>query len=129
MVPLRYPLEAQGSKTLQRAIHLTEEHADAQLYFLHVNLVHQNEHVRKNEFREAIEREIGSQESATYDIQNAFLLEEAILQEAVNQDADYVVIGKDTRSWWRRILTRRLGMDIGLEVFLQKHLGTKLIVI
>lgn len=60
---------------------------------------------------------------------NAFLLEEAILYEAVQQDADYVVIGKKTKARWRQLLTDRLGIDIDLEAFLQHHLNATLLVV
>lgn len=129
MVPLRYPLETEGTTTLQRALELADEQDDAHLYFLHVNLAHTNERVERSDFIEEVEAVAGPVESASYHVRKAFLLEEAILQEAVQQNADYVVIGTDTRSWWWRILAHRLGIDIDLEAFLQKHLGTKLIVV
>lgn len=129
MVPLRYPLHERGIGTLRRALELAGEHENAHLYVLHVNLIHEDEHVERRDLARAIEREFGSLDNATYHVRSAFLLEEAILYEAVQQDADYVVIGRDTRARWRQILTDRLDLDTDLETFLQRHLGAKLIVV
>ena len=129
MVPLRYPLHERGVGTLQRALDLAAEHENAHLYILHVNLLHKNEHVDREALVRAVERAVGSLDNATYHVRNAFLLEEAILYEAVQQDADYVIIGKDTRARWRQILTHRLDMDIDLETFLRHHLNATLVVV
>lgn len=129
LVPLRYPLEEPGVRTLRQALELAAEHENAQLYILHVNLIHKNEHVERDALVRAVEREFGSLEHASYHVRNAFLLEEAILYEAVQQEADYVVIGADTRARWRQILAHRLDMDIDLEAFLQRHLTATLVVV
>ena len=129
MVPLRYPLRERGVGTLQRALKLATEHENAHLYVLHVNLIHNNEHVERKDLVRAVEQKFGSLDNATYHVRRAFLLEEAILYEAVQQDADYVIIGKDTRARWRQVLADRLDVDIDLEAFLQRHLGAKLVVV
>lgn len=129
LVPLRYPLQERSVDTLRRALELADEHENAHLYILHVNLIHENEHVEREALVRAVEREFGSLDDATYHVRDAFLLEEAILYEAVQQDADYVVIGKDTRARWRQILTHRLDLDIDLEAFLQHHLNATLVVV
>lgn len=129
LVPLRYPLQERSVGTLRRALELADEHENAHLYILHVNLIHENEHVEREALVRAVEREFGSLDDATYHVRDAFLLEEAILYEAVQQDADYVVIGKDTRARWRQILTHRLDLDIDLEAFLQHHLNATLVVV
>lgn len=129
LVPIRYPLEAQSVRTLKRAIELAADHADAHLYILHVNLLYQDEHVERGDLVREVEREFGTLANATYHVRNAFLLEEAILYEAVQQDAAYVVIGTDTKARWRQILTDRLDLDVDLETFLQHHLNAKLVIV
>ena len=129
LIPIRYPFEERSVRTLKRAIELANDHETTHLYILHVNLLHQDEHVKRGDLVRAVEREFGSLANASYHVRNAFLLEEAILYEAVQQDADYVVIGKDTKARWRQILTDRLDIDVDLEAFLQHHLNAKLVVV
>lgn len=129
LVPIRYPLRESSVRTLKRAIELGDEYESAHLYILYVNLLHKGEHVEREELVRAVGREFGSLPNASYHVRNAFLLEEAILYEAIQQDVDYVVIGKDTRARWRQILSDRLDIDTDLEVFLQRHLNTKLVVV
>lgn len=129
LVAIRYPLKEQGVRTLKRAIDLAADQRRADLSILHINVIHRNEHVTQRDLKRAVEQEFGPLTNATYYVRDSFLLEEAILQEATQQKAEYVVIGKDTRAWWRRILTHRLNMDIDLEAFLQRHLNTNLIVV
>jgi hypothetical protein len=94
-----------------------------------VNLLHKGEHAEREDLVRAVEQEFGSVTSASYHVRDAFLLEETILYEAIQQDVDYVVIGKDTTARWRQILSDRLDIDTDLEVFLQRHLNTKLVVV
>jgi len=129
LVAVSYPLKEQSVRTLQRAIELADDQGDAALAILHVNIIYKNEHVTQEDLARAVEREVGPVANATYDVRDAFLLEEAVLYEAVQQKADSVVIGKDTRAWWRRILSHRLGIDVDLEVFLQNHLNATLVVV
>lgn len=81
------------------------------------------------ELARAVESAIGPHENASYHVRNAFLLEEAILYEAAQQDADYVIVGRDTKARWRRVLADRLDLDIDLDRFLREHLGAKLVVV
>lgn len=128
LVPVRYPLEEQGVKTIQKAIQLAEDQGAAELSILHINVIHQNENIMTDDLIRAVERKFGHLTNATYDVSNAFLVEEAILYEAIQQKAEYVVIGKDRRARWRRILSHVLGTGVDLEEFLQEHLNANLVV-
>lgn len=129
LVAIRYPLEAESVKTLQRAIELADEQDPAELSILHINALHRKEDVTKQALIHAVEEELGPLENATYNVINAFLIEEAILQEAIQQEAAYVVIGADTRGRWRQILTHRLNIDVDIESFLEHHLNAQLVVV
>lgn len=128
LVPIRYPLKAANTRTLQRAIELAGEIGPAHLYVLHVNLIHRGEHVSRADLARAVQAEVGSLENASYHVRDAFLLEEAILYEVVQQNVDYVVVGKSLRSKWRRLLTAHLDTTVDLERFLRTHLEAELIV-
>lgn len=129
LVPVRYPLQNPSVRTLRKAVEIAEETGDATLYILHINLLQGNESVTKNELLDAVEREFGALPNATYEVDDSFFLEEAILDEIVQQKAEYVVIGQDRRARWRRILSRLLRRDIDLESFLQKYSNGTLVVV
>lgn len=129
LVPISYPLNSSSLRTLQRATELARSVNGPHLYILHVNLLHKDENVRRDALRREVEEEVGPLDNTSYHIRDAFLLEEAILYEAVQQNADYVIIGKDTRARWRQVLTTRLDMDVDLQAFLQRHLNAELIVV
>lgn len=129
LVAIRYPLKEQSIRTLQRAIELAEDQGNANLSILHINALHHNEHVTKQALANAVEREFGSLANATYHVRDAFLLEEAILYESIQQKAKYVVIEEDTRGKWRQILTHRLQIDVDVEAFLREQLNAHLIVV
>lgn len=129
LVPVRYPLKEQNVRTIKKALEIAEQQGDAELLILHINVIHEKERVTREDLVRAVEREFGRLANAVYDVNNAFLLEEAILNEAVQQKVEYVVIGKDRRARWRRILSYLLGRDVHLERFLQEHLTANLVVV
>lgn len=129
LVPVRYPLKEPNMKTIKKAIEIAEKQDEADLSIFHINVIHEHETVTRDDLVRAVERKFGPLANATYEVSNAFLVEEAILYEAVQQNADYVVIGKDRRARWRRMLSYLLGIDVNLEKFLRKHLNATLVVV
>lgn len=127
LVPIRFPLEEPGVRTLRRAVDLAADHEDAHQYVVHVNLLHRDERVDRDDLETAVTRAFGPLPNASYHVRNGFLHEEAILYEAVQLDADYVVIGRDTRARWRQLLSDRLDIDGDLEGFLREHPGARLV--
>lgn len=129
LVPIRYPLTEFSIETVKRAVELAADHENSHLYILHVNLLHRDERATRDDLASAVTREFGPLQNASFHVRSAFLLEEAILYEAVQQDADYVIIGRDTRARWRQILSDRLDIDVDLERFLRDHLNAELVVV
>lgn len=129
LVPVRYPLKEQNVRTIRKGLEIVEQQGDADLFILHINVIHENERVTRDDLVRAVERKFGRLDNVTYAVSNAFLLEEAILNEAVQEKAEYVVIGKDRRARWRQILSYLLGKDVHLERFLQEHLNANLVVV
>lgn len=128
LVPIRYPLAASSVQTVSRAIDLAEGFDDAHLFILHVNVLHRGEDVDRTELRRAVEDEVDPPASASCHVRDAFLIEKAILDEATQQDADYVVIGESLRARWRQLLADRLGVGVDLEAFLHHRLNAELVV-
>lgn len=108
LVPIRYPLTDQGARTLAAAGRLAQEHAPADLRVLHVNLL-QNGHItRTQELTDAISSTLDDVD-AVVTTRKGFLLEEVILEEASQINADVVVVGANQQAFWRKLLGRLLG--------------------
>ncbi len=113
---------------MARAIDLADELDDPHLYILHVNVLHEGEAVDRTDLRRAVEEAVDPPSNASCHVRDAYLIEEAILREASQQNADYVVIGKSMRARWRRLLADRLGVGVDLEAFLDNQLNAELVV-
>lgn len=129
LVPIRVPLTDASKQTLRGAMEHASSLDGAHLYVLHVNVVHRDDRVTRADLQQCVEEQFGPLENASYHIRETFLLEEAILDEAYQQDVDAVVIGHPRRSRLRRILENRLDLSVDLESFLEKHLDADLVVV
>ncbi|MFC4543460.1 universal stress family protein [Halosolutus amylolyticus] len=128
LVPIRYPPNTASVETVTHAIDLAEGFDDVHLFILHVNVLHRGEDVDRTELRQAVEDEIDPLANATCHVRDAYLIENAILDEAAQQDVDYVVIGESMRARWRQLLADRLGVGIDLEAALHGRLNAELVV-
>lgn len=129
VVPIRYPPKPASVDTLREARAIADRFEDAHLYILHVNIVQKNEAVSRAELSSAVRRAVGPLSNASYHVRDAFLVEESILYEAVQLQADYVVIGKNRRARWQQLLMKHLSLTADIETFLQTHLEAELIVV
>lgn len=124
LTPLRYPLTAESTQTLAHAKQLASNADDehVQLFVLYVNIFQNQDNVQEAEIRRAITPLLNGLPVAVL-TRRGFLVEEVILDEAQYLDVDYVVIGKNKRPWWRRVLTQLVGGEIELAPFLRKNAG------
>lgn len=120
VVPVRYPLTEHSRATLGRAIEIATER-DAALTVLHVNLYHENGAVTRRQLQRAVEDTFGPLSDVRYVVRRGLLVEETILEEAVAEGADVVVIGKKQAGRWRRMV-RRLVDDPDIERYLEEAL-------
>lgn len=125
VVPVRYPLSEHSQATLQRAIDIAREE-DAELTVLHVNPYQSDRRVTRTELKKAAEREFGQLEFARYVVRSGFMVEETILDEVAEENADFVVIGQKQASRWRSMV-RRLVDDPDIEDFLRRELDCQVI--
>ena len=125
VVPVRYPLTPHSRATLRRAIDVAEER-DASLTVLHVNLYQNNRKVSRGELKEAVERVFGKLPRTRYAVRSGLLVEETILDEVAAQDAEVVVIGKNTVGRWRSMLSRIVD-DPDIERFLREQLDAEVV--
>lgn len=82
LVPVRYPITGPTVRTLERAAELAGQIVNAHIFDLHVDLLHKGEHVTRRDLQAGIERAMGQLPNASYHVREAYILEEAILDEA-----------------------------------------------
>lgn len=129
LVPVRYPLTPDSRATAEAALKLVQDEPDdAELVFMHVNLFQDEKKVTWKELRRTVERnfDVGN---ASYVIRKGFLVEETILEEAADQDADVIVIGRTRAGRLRRALRRLIGNDPNVENFLRQNLDVRIEVV
>lgn len=120
LVPIRYPLTDRSTQTLAAAGRLAHDHAPADLIVLHVNLYQTGDDTQTTELTRAISSTLEGVEASVITRQG-FLVEEVILEEATQIDADIVVVGANQQASWRRLLRRLLQNDPQVSSFLHDH--------
>lgn len=124
LVPIRYPLTDQSARTLAAAGRLANDHAPADLRVLHVNLYQTGDKTQTAELTRSISSTLDGVE-ASVTTRQGFLVEEVILEEATQIDADIVVVGANQQPTWRRLLRRLLQNDPEVSSFLRDHTTAK----
>lgn len=120
LVPIRYPLTDESSRTLAVAGRVAEDAQPAVIRVLHVNLMQFNEDIQTVELTRAISSVLDGVE-ASVTTRRGFLLEEVILEEAEGTDADVIVVGSDRGPRWRRFLRRVVGNEPRIGAYLHEH--------
>lgn len=123
LVPIRYPLTATSTQTLEYVSDRLTEVPTADLRVLHVNLLYQDDRSRPDQIARAIDPIIGEHDPEVV-VRRGVLLEEVIRGEAARCGADLIVLGQDPRSRWRRLLSRLLWSDPDIAAYLRTHTET-----
>lgn len=127
VVPVRFPLTRHSRATLSRAIDIAEERG-ATLTVLHVALYQEGRDVTRGDLKAAVERSFGRLTNVRYVVRRGFLVEEAILEEVADEDADVVVIGSKQVGRFRRML-RRVFDGADVEGTLRRELDTEVVTV
>lgn len=117
LVAIRYPLTDKSARTLAAAERLADDLDHPHLTVLHVNLYQNRQQTQRRELQKAVSSILTSIEPSVA-IRRGFLLEQEILNEAVEIGADIIVVGASQQSLWRRILHRVLRNDLEIGTFL-----------
>lgn len=120
LVPIRYPLTDESARTLAAAGRLANDRAPADLRVLHVNLLQTGADVHTADLTGAISSVLDGVD-ASVSTRRGFLVEEVILEEATQIDADVVVIGANRKARWRQLLSRLVGNEPVVGSFLREH--------
>lgn len=127
VVPVRYPLTKRSKRTLAEAFSIAHDY-DADITVLHVNLYQNGHAITQADLQDAVQTEFGRVSHTEYIVRTGFLIEETIIDEVIGEDADIVVVGQRTPSWWQRILQRILCRP-NVETVLQKRLDCTVIAV
>ena len=128
LVPIRYPLTAQSTQTLEYAKQIARDHKPSDLRILHVNLIQNNTDARKEEITRAISPLLDEIKSSV-SVQRGFLVEEVIFKEGSRVEADIVVLGKNKKPRWRQVLSRAVGNDPAIDRYLQQNIDAQIEVV
>lgn len=128
LVPIRYPLNDESSRTLAAAGRLAQQHAPAEIFVLHVNLFQTNENIQTEELTRAISSVLDDV-TASVITRRGFFVEEVILEEAQDLHADVIVVGAEKKAVWRRLLRRLLGNEPAVGSYLEDHVTGQMDVI
>lgn len=120
LVPIRYPLNEESARTLAAAGQLAQQHSPADLLVLHVNLFQTNENIQTEELTRAISSVLDDV-NANVITRRGFFVEETILEETEELDADFVVVGVDQTTIWRRLIRRVLGNVPAISSYLRAN--------
>lgn len=120
LVPIRYPLTDQSAQTLAAAGRLAHKNAPADLRVLHVNLFQTDDKTQTEDLTRAISSTLDDVEASVV-TRRGFLVEEVILEEAIQIDADIVVVGANQQATWRQLLSRLLRNDPAVGMFLREN--------
>lgn len=128
LIPIRYPLTAQSTQTLEYANRLTDDYDSADLVVLHVNLLQHGEQAQTEEIIRAVTPILGTS-GVTVNVHRGFIVEEIILEEAARTGAEIIVIGENQKPAWRRFLSRIVGNDPAVATFLQNNVDARIEVV
>lgn len=126
LLPVRYPLNGHSRETLEHAVELSEEGDD--FIVLHVDLYQDSNDVSRRELRRQVENAVGEID-AGYVVRRGFVVEESILEEAIDSDIDVIVIGKNRSGKLRRAMRRMVGNDPRIEEFLSRNFDARIEVV
>lgn len=128
LVPIRYPLTAQSTQTLEYAGQLVDQYDATQLLVLHVNLFQHGQNATSQEIRRAI-RPLIDNLPVSVRVCPGFLVEEVIREEAEANHADVIVLGENQKPSWRRFLSRIVGNDPAIATHLRDHTDAEIEVV
>lgn len=128
VVPVRYPLSEHSRATLAGALEIGADQADASLTVLHINLYQNSKEVSRSQLKEAVEAEFGKLPNARYAVRRGFIVEQSILEEIANEEADIVVMGKKQVGRWRKTI-QRIVDNPDIEAYLRDHLSCDVVTV
>ena len=125
LIPVRHPLTEYNRNAIEKGLDIIKEESNPELVILHVNQLHKHENVTQSELRKTVQAEFGVI-SANYIVRDGFLVEEAILDEAIRLDVGHVVLSERRYAAWQQRLRDILDIGVDLESFINEHLDAEI---
>lgn len=107
LVPIRSPSTTPSKRTLTRAKSLLEGRG-GELIIVHVNVCHERDSLRWADLNQPVSAYLNDID-ANCVVRQGVSVEDVILEEAIDNDVDLIVIGKNTQPRWRRTINRVIG--------------------
>jgi nucleotide-binding universal stress UspA family protein len=128
LIPVRYPLTDNNRRAIERGIDLVNGHENPELLVFHLNELQSDQRIGRKTLREAVEAEFDGID-ASYVVRDGFLVEEAIIEEAIRLEMDYIVLSTYRRNRWTQLFEAILGIDERPEQLIRERTGIELEVI
>lgn len=128
LIPVRCPLNDRNRRAIERGLELVADESNPELLIVYVNRLSKDDRIPRHALREAVEAEFGTI-PAHYVVRDGFLYEAAILDEAIRQHADHIVLSERRRKAWQQLLREALDIEVDLGSFLSKHLDAEIHVV
>lgn len=110
---------------VRQAVEVAQTH-DSNLTVLHVNLYQSKRRVRRSQLKREVESKLGRLPRTQYIVTPGVLVEEAVRDEAVAENADFVVL-EGKRAGYLQRMNRHLFATPDVEQFLRRHLDCQII--
>jgi nucleotide-binding universal stress UspA family protein len=128
LIPVRYPLTDVNKRAIKRGIELVDGREDFEILIFYLNEVQKDTRVSRKSLREAVESSFPGL-NASYMVRDGFLIEEAIVEAAIQLEMDYIILSTHRRDRWRQLLEAILDIDQNPEQFIRDNTGIEVEVI
>lgn len=128
LIPVQYPLTNVNKRAIQRGIELVNGLDDSELLLFHLNEVQKDRRITRQSLRESVESTFDGLD-ASYVVRDGLLIEEAIIEAAIQLEMDYIILSKSRRDRWKRLLEAILDVKQNPEQFIEDNTGIKVEVI
>lgn len=128
LIPVQYPLSEVNKRAIRRGMALAEGHENPELLVFHMNEVQKSQRITRKTLRDAVES-LFEDLTASYTVRDGFFIEEAIIEEAIRLNMDYIVLSSHRRNRWKQLLEQILGIDQNLEQFIRDQTGIEVEVV
>lgn len=121
-IPVPYPLTDTNEGTIRRGLNLASEHENPELLLFHLNELQTDQRIRRKTLRNAVESACGEID-ASYVVRDGCLIEEAIIEETIRLEMDYLILSRRRRNRRRQLLREILELDRDPDRLIEERTG------
>ena len=120
LVPIRDPSNPPSKRALEHAMSLLK--AGGELINTHINLYHERNSTRGGDLKQTISPNLGNID-ANYVVRRGVSIEDIILEEAIDNDVDLIVVGENDQSQRLQTINRVLGAKVDVATNLHERVA------